>query len=157
MRTAIAATIIAVSLSAVACTQQKPKPEPLPPDQAAEMLAKRIWLDKEPRGWSDPFHILMFDGDATGVYQDRTVWKGAFEVFIYEADGARLDLRLPGSRKTMKTGFKVEKATRGEADVKLTLDKTFEGPTTYYGYRFDGGGVDPDAWVEARFGTLTAE
>lgn len=154
MRTAIAATIVAVSLSAAACKQDGPKPAPLPPDEAVELLDQRIWLDSEPRGWTDKFHLLVFDGANTGVYQDRTIWKGAFEIFIYEADGAKLDLRLPGSRKTMKTGFKVEKAKRGEADLKLTLDKTFAGPTTYYGYKFDGGG---DAFVEARFGALKQE
>jgi hypothetical protein len=154
MRTALAAAVAAISLS-IACARATPEQAPSPPDEAADLLHERVWLDKEPRGWGDQFHLMVFDGDHSGVYQDRTVWKGNFEVFIYEADGNTLDLRLPGSRKTMKTGFRIEKSKRGEADVKLTLDKMPAGPTTYYGYRFDGGGAaTPDAWVKATFGSV---
>jgi hypothetical protein len=150
MRTTIAAAIVAVSLTA-ACGKTAPQRDPLPPGEAAELLHKRIWLDTEPRGWSDKFHLLVFDGDHSGVYQDRTVWKGTFEVFIYEADGKTLDLRLPGSKKTVKTTFSIEKAKRGEADVKLTIDKPFDGPTSYYGYKFDH---DADTFISQRFGAL---
>lgn len=156
MRTSITAAAVAVSLAAAAaaCGQSTPQRDPLPPGEAAELLHERVWLDKEPRGWSDKFHLMIFDGDHSGVYQDRTIWKGSFEVFIYEADGNTLDLRLPGSKKTVKTTFTIEKQKRGEADVKLTIDKPFEGPATYYGYKFDGGAA---SFVETRFGHLTPQ
>lgn len=157
MRTTIAAAIVAATLAA-ACSKdaQRDQPQPLPPDQAAQLLSERIWLDKEPRSGGDRFHLMIFVDKELGVYQDRTIWKGAFEMFLYKAKDKSLDVRLPGSRKAVKTTFRVEKARRGEADVKLTIDKPFAGPTTYYGYPIDGH-ADGDAFVEARFGHLTAE
>lgn len=152
MRTTIAAAIVAASLAA-ACSPdaQRDQPKPLPPDQAAELLDKRVWLDKEPRGWSDKFNLLIFSEDVHGVHQQGTIWKGGYEIFIYEADGNKLDVRMPGSSKVVKTTFRVEQARRGEADVKLTIEKPFAGPATYYGYRFDGRAED---FVESRFGHL---
>jgi hypothetical protein len=151
MRTTIAAAIVAVSLTAACSQKATPQREPLPPDQAAELLHQRIWLDKEPRGQNDVFHLFVFDEGQLGIYQDRTIWKGKFEMFIYEAEGKTIEMRLPGSRKIVKTSFTVEKSKRGEADVKLTLDKPFEGPKEYYGYRFDG---EADAFVQQHFGDL---
>jgi hypothetical protein len=154
MRTAIALAIVAVSLTAACSKDAATRRDPLPPDEAAELLHQRIWLDKEPRGQNEVFHLFVFDHGQMGIYQDRTIWKGKFEMFIYEAEGKSIEMRLPGSRKIIKTGFSIEKAKRGEADVKLTLDKPFEGPKEYYGYRFDGGA---DAFVDAKFGALATE
>src|SRR5688572_26578997 len=121
MRTAIAAAIVAVSLTA-ACGKAAPRhKDPLPPGEAAELLHQRIWLDKEPRGQNEVFHLFVFDEGQMGIYQDRTIWKGKFEMFIYEAEGKTIEMRLPGSRKIIKSGFSVEKSRHGKADVKLTL------------------------------------
>lgn len=157
-RTAIAAAVVAVAvLSQGACSRDASHRGALPPDEATALLDKRIWLDKEPRGPRDVFHLLIFDRDhAMGVYQDRTIWKGTFEAFKYEAQKGHLDMVLPGSGKRVKTGFTVERARRGDADVKLTLERAPHGPTVYYGY--DLGGHDADAWVSAHFGAAaTAE
>ncbi len=151
-RTALAAAVVttAVTLALAACSRDAaPRQAPLPPDEATTLLAQRIWLDQEPRGPSDKFNVLVFDGQRSGVVQERTIWKGSFEVFVYEADRGRLNIKLPGSRKQLKTGFSIERAKRGDADVKLTLDKAPAGPTVYYGYRFDGH--DADAWVAEHF------
>ncbi len=138
------------ALAVVACGRDAaPRKAPLPPDEATEVLAQRIWLDKEPAGWSDPFHVLVFDPSGTGVYQERTVWKGTFELFLYEAEAGRLDLRLPATRKVVKTGFTIEPERRGEADVKLTLERVPAGPRVYRGYRVPGG--DVETWLKARF------
>ena len=148
MRTAIALAIVAVSLTA-ACGRGNatPQKDPLPPGEAAELLHERIWLDKEPRGQNDVFHLFVFDEGQMGIYQDRTIWKGKFEMFIWEAAGKNIEMRLPGSRKIVKSGFRIEKEHHGKADAKLVLDKPFEGPTTYYGYPFDGASADADAFV----------
>lgn len=156
MRTALAAAVVAISLTA-ACAQDRPRAAPLPPDEATELLHQRIWLDKEPRRPGDRFHLLAFAAEDYGVSQERTIWKGAFENFIYEADGATLAFRLPGSRKVVKTGFRIEPAKRGEADLKLVLDTSPLGPTTYYGYQLGEGGADAagaEAWVKAKFGAI---
>jgi hypothetical protein len=152
-RTAIAAAVVAAAvLSQGACSRDHratPKGA-LPPDEATALLDKRVWLDKEPRGPRDVFHLMIFDrSHAMGVYQDRTIWKGTFEAFKYEAQKGRLDLVMPGSGKRVKTGFTVERARRGEADVKLTLEKAPMGPTVYYGYDFGGG--DAEQWVAEHF------
>jgi len=152
MRTTIAAAIVAASLAAACSRDARDQPKPLPPDEAADLLHERIWLDKQPRTGGDRFHLMVFDAGEFGVYQDRTIWKGNFEMFMYKAKDRAIEMRLPGSRKTVKTTFRVERVRHGEADVKLTLDTPFAGPKSYYGYDFDGG--DADAYVEAKFGSL---
>jgi len=151
-RTAIAAVVVATAvLSAAACSRDASPGGSLPPDEATALLDKRIWLDKEPCGHSDVFHVLVFDRrSSSGVFQHRTIWKGDFELFKYEAQKGQLKLVLPGSQKRVQTGFTVERAKRGDADVKLTLERAPHGPTVYYGYRFDGH--DADAWLAATFG-----
>lgn len=151
-RTAIATAVVAAAvLSQAACSRDHAATRGgLPPDEATALLAKRVWLDKEPRGPRDVFHLLIFDREhAMGVYQDRTIWKGTFEAFKYEAQKGQLDMVLPGSGKRVKTAFTVERARRGDADVKLTLERAPAGPTVYYGYDF--GGHDAEAWVAERF------
>lgn len=155
-RTAIAtAVVVAAVLSQAACSRDHARPHGgLPPDEAAALLSRRVWLDKEPRGPRDIFHIVIFDRDhAMGVFQDRTIWKGTFEAFKYEAQRGQLDVVLPGSNKRVKTTFTVERARRGDADVKLTLGGAVFGPTVYYGYDFGGG--DADSWVAAHFAAPT--
>jgi len=151
-RTAIAAAVVAVTvLSQGACSRDaKTRHDGLPPDEATALLDKRIWLDKEPRGPNDTFHILVFEREhATGIFQHRTIWKGGFELFKYEAQRGRIDMKLPGSRKRVQTGFTIERARRGDADVKLTLERAPQGPTVYYGYNFEGH--DADAWIAEHF------
>lgn len=157
-RTAIAAAVVAAAvLSQGACSRDASSRGALPPDEATALLDKRVWLDKEPRSPRDTFHVLVFDRrSSTGVFQHGTVWKGQYEVFLYEAQAGRIDMKLPGSHKRVQTGFTVERARRGEADVKLTLERTPQGPTVYYGYDF--GGHDVGAWLATRFpAAATAE
>ncbi len=151
-RTVIAAAAIAAAavLSQGACTREAGNLGALPPDEAAALLDKRIWLDREPRSPRDEFHVLAFNRrSSTGVFQHGTVWKGQYEIFLYEAQKGRIDMKLPGSHKRVQTGFTVERVRRGDADVKLTLDRAPVGPTVYYGYNFEGH--DADAWLAARF------
>lgn len=156
-RTAIAAAVVAVAvLSQGACSRDASHRGALPPDEATALLDKRIWLDKEPRGPRDEFHVMVFDRrSSSGIFQHRTIWKGQFELFIYEAQRGRIDMKLPGSHKRVQTGFTVERARRGDADVKLTLERTPQGPTVYYGYNFEGH--DADTWLAARFGAEARE
>jgi hypothetical protein len=152
----VLAVVVAITALAAACSRDAgTRRAPLPPDEATELLHQRIWLDQEPRKESDSFHVLVFDGEQSGVLQNRTIWKGSFEIFLYEAQRGRIDLRLPASRKRLHTGFTIEPAKRGQADVKLTLQKSPSGPTVYYGYRFDGG--DADAWLPKTFGTASPD
>ena len=152
MRTVLLLTLALAAAPLAACSHDVAAPPRVADGDATALLQQRIWLDHEPKGWGDRFHLLAFDPEHTGVHQERTVWKGAFELFRYEVDRGQLVLRLPGSKKVVKTAFKLERTRRGDADVRLTLDRPAEGPTVYWGYRFDGG--DADAWVDARFGAL---
>jgi hypothetical protein len=155
-RTALTAAVLclaAAALSLGACSRDAGprRHDGLPPDEATALLDKRVWLDKEPRGPNDTFDILVFDRrSSSGIFQHRTIWKGEFELFRYEAQKGRIDMKLPGSHRRVQTGFTVERQKRGDADVKLTLERSPRGPTVYYGYRFDGH--DVDAWVATTFG-----
>ncbi|HUQ05589.1 MAG TPA: hypothetical protein VM261_23965 [Kofleriaceae bacterium] len=158
-RTAIAAAVVSVLvLSQGACSRDASKRDAVPPDEATALLDQRIWLDKEPRSQTDQFHVLVFNRrQGSGVMQRGTIWKGHYEIFLYEAQKGRIDMKLPGSQKRVQTGFGIEREKHGRADTKLTLERTPQGPTVYYGFRFDGHDAgDIDAWLAAQFGDVPA-
>src|SRR5687768_14210167 len=97
--------ILAVALAALSssCSRDAASPPRVADNDSAQLLHRRVWLDEEPRTEHDRFHILFFDREKTGVYQDRTVWKGEFELFRYQARDGGLVLKLPGSKRVVKT------------------------------------------------------
>jgi hypothetical protein len=149
MRTVL--LIVAVAALSSSCSREATGPARIADGDSAVLLHKRVWLDEEPKRAEDRFHLMVFDKEKTGIYQDRTVWKGEFELFRYKAENGGLVLKLPGSKKVVKTGFKIEQIKRGQADVRLTLDQPAAGPKVYWGYKFDDH-ADAHAWVDARFG-----
>ena len=142
MRTVIAAAVLALVSSCSKDTSPR-----IADGDAGQLLTRRLWLDEEPRSNEQRFHVLVFDRDRSGIYQDRTLWKGEFELFRYKAKDGGLVLELPGSKRTVKTGYRLERVKRGQADVRLTLDHAADGPSVYWGYKFDGNAADVEAWL----------
>jgi len=152
MRTTLAAAATAVAVISLAgCHKQPERAKPVPPDEAAELLGERLWLDHAPRGERDRFHLALFDPSGIGIVQERTIWKGDFEMFLHEADDGRIELVRPASGEQVTTGFHIEPTrTREGADYKLILEHNPFGPREYLG--FGGDGASPDAWLARRFG-----
>ncbi len=136
--------IASVALAAVAC--QGPKPHALPPEQAQKLLINRNWVDRLPHKIDDKLHVYRFvPSMGGGVFQDRTIFFGTFELFAFEQDGARIRFNLlhTGDKKT--SSFTIEALDRPGpegVDLKLTIADDPRGSRVYYGWRNEGKDLD---------------
>jgi hypothetical protein len=125
--------------------------------EAAGLLIDRNWIDRMPDNHSDRLHVFRFvPSMGGGVYQDRTLFKGTFELFKFKVKGEQLDIVLPETRERVTSRFTIENVN-GPApfDLKLTLQSVPRGPQVYYGIRSE---TDRDgARLQVRLDTLAAE
>ncbi len=133
---------VALSLSAAAAAGCSSKTEParqhaVSPEVAAKLLIDRNWIDRMPETHSDRLHVFRFVPTmGGGVYQDRTLFKGSFELFVFKVKGETLDIVLPETHERVTSQFTIEEVS-GPApfDLKLTLQSVPRGPQIYYGTR----------------------
>jgi hypothetical protein len=71
-----------------------------------------------------------------GVFQDRTLFKGTFELFSFSVDGDRLRFVLHETKQDVTSPFTIERVD-GPApfDLKLTIPEDPRGPKVYFGIR----------------------
>jgi hypothetical protein len=134
MRTLLVASALA-ALAATACSKA---PDRLSASDAADVLINRNWLDRMPETQSDRLHVYRFvPSMGGGVYQDRTLFKGTFELFMFKVErGNHIVFDLPETGEKVTSEFRIEKVD-GPApfDLKLTVSSDPRGPHTYYGMR----------------------
>lgn len=107
----------------------------LPPDQAAEVLVDRNWIDVWPTSKSERLHVYRFTpAMGGGVFQDRTLFLGSFELFMFSIDRGHLVFEMPETEETVRTRYRIERVSGPEPfDLRLTLARTPRGPRVYYG------------------------
>lgn len=144
MRTLVAATLLALTALA-GCDGSASRA--LPPKEASALLVNRSWIDRLPKRHDDRLHVFRFTpGMGGGVYQDRTIFAGDFELFVYEETGReiRFNLLHTGERKT--TAYTIEELPSPGpegVDLKLTLAATPRGPArVFYSWRKNPADVD---------------
>ncbi len=92
---------------------------------------------------SDTLHVFRFVPDmGGGVFQERTIFFGTFELFRFEVSDAqiRFDLLHTDERRTVN--YRIERIAptpRGDFDLKLTVSSSPRGPSVYYGWSKEGG------------------
>lgn len=109
----------------------------LPADEAKQLLLDRNWLDRMPEGERDRLHVYRFvPSMGGGVFQDRTLFKGTFELFSFEATGEQIRFVLHETKDTVTSKYTIEPVD-GPApfDLKLTIPDDPRGPKTYFGMR----------------------
>ena len=125
-----------VLLALAACSRDRaPAARHLPPDEAAAVLIDRNWLDLWPTSETERLHVYRFTPSmGGGVFQDRTLFEGHFELFTYQIEGEHLTIQWPHSKTQDRMVFRVDRV-RGPApfDLKLELSSPSHGPRTYYG------------------------
>jgi hypothetical protein len=114
--------------------------------EAARLLVDRNWIDVWPTDKDDRLHVYRFTpAMGGGVYHDRTVFKGEFELFTFSVDGDQLAIHLPHTGERFRTGFRIERVAGPEPfDLKLTLEQSPRGPRVYYGRTAETAGVTLD-------------
>jgi hypothetical protein len=130
---ALAATALGVS----ACKSSKPSSEALAASDARDVLINRNWMDRMPESPRDRLHVYRFVPNmGGGVYQDRTLFKGTFELFLFKVEGDHINFMLPETHEKVSSQFKIEHVAGPEPfDLKLTVFSDPRGPHEYYGMR----------------------
>jgi len=122
----------------------------LPDDEARKVLLDRNWIEHMPETERDRFHVYRFvPSMGGGVFQDRTIFKGTFELFQFETAGDEIRFNLLETHDKIVSKFRIEEVDGPEPfDLKLTISADPRGPQIYYGMRSE---TDRDgAKLEAR-------
>ena len=133
MRTALAAALVLA-----ACSSESRAPETrVAPTDAAKLLIDRNWIDHMPQTHTDRLHVFRFVPTmGCGVFQDRTLFKGEFELFVFRVHDSELDFVFPDNGDRVRSSFRIEKVDGPTPfDLKLTIDASPRGPRVYYGIR----------------------
>jgi len=134
MRTLLLAS--ALVLAAAACSSKSH--DPLSASDARDVLINRNWLDRMPEGTTDRLHVYRFVPNmGGGVYQDRTLFKGTFELFRFKVEhGDHIVFDLPETHEQVTSQFQIERVAGPKPfDLKLTIFSDPRGPHVYYGMR----------------------
>lgn len=129
--------LLLASVALLACDDA----EPIAAEDARAHLIDRNWIDSWPEEADDQLHVYRFTPSmGGGVYQDRTVFEGKFELFTFEATGDTLRFRFPGKDEVHTSAYRIERV-EGPAPFthRLTLMDTPRGPSVYYGWNEKSG------------------
>ena len=154
MRRAVVVALALSLLSAAAC-DRRAATHAVPPDEAKKLLLDRNWIDRLPEKIDDKLHVYRFvPSMGGGVFQDRTIFFGTFELFTFEADGERIRFNLLHTGDKRVSTYTIEElAPPGPegVDLQLTISDDPRGAKRYFGWRKEGrgGGSDLDAHLTA--------
>ena len=103
-------------------------------NDAESLLIDRNWIDRMPEKSNDHLNVFRFvPSMGGGVFQDRTVFEGTFELFVYKVEGNAINFTLPAKRAKARSGFRIERIKDDpQFDLRLTLDSSPRGPSVYY-------------------------
>lgn len=130
-----------------ACGSGAESPRAVSGTEAQRLLVDRNWIDVWPTRKDERLHVYRFTpGMGGGVYQDRTIFRGEFELFTYELREDVLTIDLPHTDERVQTRFRIDRVD-GPApfDLRLTLDRSPRGPRVYYGRTAETGAVTLEA------------
>jgi hypothetical protein len=126
-----------VLLALVAACGSDPPSTKIADGEAARLLIDRNWIDRMPETHSDRLHVFRFvPGMGGGVFQDRTLFKGEFELFVFKVRDSAIEFVFPDNGDRVRSQHRIDKVD-GPApfDLRLTLDASPRGPRVYYGIR----------------------
>lgn len=136
MRTLLVAS--ALSVLAVTACSSKSRDNQLSASDARDVLINRNWIDRMPETTTDRLHVYRFvPSMGGGVFQDRTLFKGTFELFMFKVErGNHIVFDLPETRERITSQFSIEKIDGPKPfDLKLVIFSDPRGPRVYYGMR----------------------
>lgn len=141
MRRALAGVALAAAL--FGCGPRRAT-RALPPEQAKKLLLDRNWIDRLPEKIDDKLHVYRFVPSAGGgVFQDRTIFFGTFELFTFAADGERIRFNLLHTGDQRVSSYTIEELAQPGpegVDLLLTIADDPRGGKRYFGWRREGRG-----------------
>ena len=137
---------LAVTLALAAGCHRHEAQRGVSPDEARQLLINRNWIDRLPQKVDDKLHVFRFvPSMGGGVFQDRTIFAGTFELFQFRQDGRTIDFDLLHTGRRHMSRFTIEPIAprkKGDVDLKLTLEDSPRGPSIFYGWRQGGADLD---------------
>ena len=127
-------TILLAALVLSACSHKR---HDIDQGEAKKLLIDRNWIDRMPETERDKLHVYRFVPNmGGGVFQDRTLYKGTFELFKFTVDADHIDFDLPETHEHVRSQFHIENVDGPKPfDLKLTVWSDPRGPTVYFGMR----------------------
>lgn len=127
--------VLALAAALAACSSHPSKQ--VSADEAKNLLIDRNWLDVYPTSSKDKLHVYRFVPDmGGGVFQDRTLFKGTFELFSFTATGNEIHFTLHETEDEVTSAYSIERVDGPEPfDLKLTIPNDPRGPKIYYGIK----------------------
>ena len=130
MRTMLA---VSAALALAACSHKSTE---LDAETSKQLLLDRNWLDRMPESKDTRLHVYRFvPSMGGGVFQDRTLFKGTFELFTFKVEhGDQLVFNLPETGDKVTSKYAIE-AVEGPKpfDLKLSISDDPRGPHVYFG------------------------
>ncbi len=120
-----------------ACSAPKHQAKQLPDDEARELLVNRNWIDHWPTSKTDRLHVYRFVPNmGGGVFQDRTIYKGTFELFRFDTVRDEIEFDLVETDQKVTSKFRIEPLDGPHPfDLRLIVEADPRGPQVYYGIR----------------------
>ncbi len=132
------ALLLVIVGAGILFVRSRPEPAAPPLDlaEASRLLVNRNWLDVMPRDQNQRLHVYRFTpAMGGGVFQDRTLYAGQFELFTFKLDHDQIELNLPHKSQRVMTHFEIRRVTGHKPfDLELTMDADPRGPHRYYGF-----------------------
>lgn len=142
MRTLLLLAVVA------ACSSPHKKSDIVEDGEARRLLLDRNWIDRMPETDRDKLHVYRFvPSMGGGVFQDRTLYKGTFELFRFETAADEIRFDLPETHQKVVSKFRIERVDGPKPfDLKLIIPADPRGPQVYWGMRSetdrDGTGLE---------------
>ena len=130
-------TAIALVLALGACSSSSSPSSRVSAQDAPKLLIDRNWMDRMPQTDRDKLHVYRFVPNmGGGVFQDRTLFKGTFELFSFSASGDSITFDLHETKDKVTSRYTIERVDGPEPfDLKLTIPGDPRGPKVYFGMR----------------------
>ena len=111
-------------------------------DDDKALVLDRIWIDHLPKNDRDTIQVFAaISEEPFGVFQAASTWKGAYELFRYEAHGSELRIVYPQTNERETVKHKARRCSDNGMDYCLELDGGSRGTKRYYsrkGWEIDG-------------------
>ena len=134
IRIVVACATLLLAASCASETAKHPS-DILPEAEAAELLINRNWMDLWPESETEKLNVFRFvPSMGGGVFQDRTLFKGSFELFTFQVQEGAIRFDLHHTKQKVSSSFRIERVDGPKPfDLKLTIESSPRGPDIYFG------------------------